>query len=178
MFFIIRFLLVHCDDTSYDTTYGKVEIYIKMEMSFIKITSILNEVRLMIYIILVCTFYLIFQILLLHCCSISLLGFLSNIYNHDVWYNYSGEELAELDETLLIERATIVGHFLPTFSIFTAVFLFIARYSSEKSSIIVNKMRSLGEERSILNLLFVNIIANLHDATYCKGTSSSDSCKF
>ena len=77
LFFIIRFLLVHCDDTSYDTTYGKVEIYTKMEMSFIKITSILNEVRLMIYIILVCTFYLIFQILLLYCCSIYLLGFLS-----------------------------------------------------------------------------------------------------
>ena len=68
----------------------------------------------------------------------SLLGFMSDIYNHDVEYNLSEEELMELDETPLMERATIVSNLLPTLSIFTAVFLLIAKYSSERSSRIDN----------------------------------------
>ena len=68
----------------------------------------------------------------------SLLGFMSDIYNHDVEYNLSEEELLEVDETPLMERATIVSHLLPTLSIFTAVFLLIAKYSTERSSRIDN----------------------------------------
>ena len=68
----------------------------------------------------------------------SLLGFMSDIYNHDVEYNLSEEELLDVDETPLMERATIVSHLLPTLSIFTAVFLLIAKYSSERSSRIDN----------------------------------------
>merc|ERR1712227_1168295 len=107
-----------------------VETYTKLEMSFIKITSILN------------------QILLLCCCTMSLLGFMSDIYNHDVEYNLSEEELMELDETPLMERATIVSNLLPTLSIFTAVFLLIAKYSSERSNRITNNMRRLGERKN------------------------------
>ena len=63
---------------------------------------------------------------------------MSDLYNHDMKYNYLEEELMELDETPLMERATIVSHLLPTLSIFTAVFLLIAKYSSERSSRIDN----------------------------------------
>merc|ERR1712228_948802 len=101
-------------------TMAIVENYTKLEMSFIKITSIINQIVLMI------------------CCSMSLLGFMSDIYNYDVEYNLSEEELMELDETPLMERATIVSNLLPTLSIFTAVFLLIAKYSSERSSRITN----------------------------------------
>merc|ERR1712227_1067460 len=101
-----------------------VETYTKLEMSFIQITSILN------------------QMWLLCCCSMSLLGFMSDIYNHDVEYNLSEEELAELDETPLMERATIVSNLLPTLSIFTVIFLLIAKYSSERSSRINNNVES------------------------------------
>merc|ERR1712168_32170 len=93
-----------------------VETYTNLEMSFIKITSILN------------------QILLICCCSMSLVGFMSDIYNHDVEYNLSEEELLELDETPLMERAKIVSNLLPAMSILTGVFVLIAKYISEKSS--------------------------------------------
>merc|ERR1712098_414342 len=93
-----------------------VETYTNLEMSFIKITSILN------------------QILLICCCSMSLVGFMSDIYNHDVEHNLSEEELLELDETPLMERAKIVSNLLPAMSIFTGVFVLIAKFNSEKSS--------------------------------------------
>ena len=67
---------------------------------------------------------------------------MSDIYNHDVEYNLSEEELAELDETPLMERATIVSNLLPTLSIFTAIFLLIAKYISERSSRINNNVES------------------------------------
>ena len=63
---------------------------------------------------------------------------MSDIYNHDVEYNLSEEELMELDETPLMERATIVSNLLHTLSIFTAIFLLIAKYSSERSNRITN----------------------------------------
>merc|ERR1712133_171273 len=97
-----------------------VETYTNLEMSFIKITSILN------------------QILLICCCSMSLVGFMSDIYNHDVEYKLTEEELLELDETPLMERAKIVSHLLPAMSILTAVFLLVVKYSSERSSRINN----------------------------------------
>ena len=120
---------------------AKVEIYTKIEMSFIKIINILNQVRVW-WFVKYFIFIILFQILLLCCCSMSLLGFMSDIYNHDVEYNLSEEELAELDETPLMERATIVSNLLPTLSIFTAIFLLIAKYSSERSSRINNNVES------------------------------------
>ena len=68
----------------------------------------------------------------------SLVGFMSDIYNHDVEYNLSEEELLELDETPLMERAKIVSNLLPVMSILTGVFIIVAKYSSERSSRINN----------------------------------------
>merc|ERR1712133_10737 len=98
------------------STMAIVENYTKLEMSFIKITSIINQIVLMI------------------CCSMSLVGFMWDIYNHDVEYNLSEEELLELDETPLMVRAKIFSNLLPAMSIFTGVFVLIAKYNSEKSS--------------------------------------------
>merc|ERR1712133_61379 len=98
------------------STMAIVENYTKLEMSFIKITSIINQIVLMIR------------------CSMSLVGFMSDVYNYDVEYNLSEEELLELDETPLMERAKIVSNLLPAMSIFTGVFVLIAKYNSEKSS--------------------------------------------
>merc|ERR1712133_199759 len=94
------------------STMAIFENYTKLEMSFIKITSIINQIVLMI------------------CCSMSLVGFMSDIY-YDVEYNLSEEELLELDETPLMERAKIVSNLLPAMSIFTGVFVLIAKYNSE-----------------------------------------------
>ena len=68
----------------------------------------------------------------------SMIGFMSDIYNHDVEYNLSEEELMEMDETPLMERAKIVGHLLPAMSILTAVFLLVAKYNFERTSRINN----------------------------------------
>merc|ERR1712228_669970 len=97
-------------------TMAIVENYTKLEMSFIKITSIINQIVLMI------------------CCSMSLVGFMSDVYNYDVEYNLFEEELMELDETPLMERAKIFSNLLPLMSIFTGVFVLIAKFNSEKSS--------------------------------------------
>ena len=68
----------------------------------------------------------------------SMIGFMSDIYNHDVEYNLSEEELMELDETPLMERAKIVSNLLPAMSILTAVFLLVAKYNFERTSRINN----------------------------------------
>merc|ERR1712126_42295 len=102
------------------STMAIVENYTKLEMSFIKITSIINQIVLMI------------------CCSMSLVGFMSDVYNYDVEYNLSEEELLDLDETPLMERAKIVSNLLPAMSILTGVFIIVAKYSSERSSRINN----------------------------------------
>merc|ERR1712083_517471 len=84
-------------------------IYTNMEMMLIRMTSAFN------------------QMLLLHCFLMSFLGLLSDVYNHDVEFDLSEENLVDVAEETLMTRAKHMSGLLPLMTFLTAFYVIIAR---------------------------------------------------
>merc|ERR1711915_905653 len=85
-----------------------IQIYTNMEMMLIRMTSAFN------------------QMLLLHCFLMSFLGLLSDVYNHDVEFDLSEENLVDVAEETLMTRAKHMSGLLPLMTFLTAFYIIIA----------------------------------------------------
>merc|ERR1712228_186205 len=85
------------------------------------------------------------QMGLLHCFLMSFLGLLSDVYNHDVEFDLTEENLVDVAEETLMARAKHLSGLLPFMTLFTAFFVFIAR--NNEASKDENGDMSLSETR-------------------------------